>query len=296
MTLDSLSQDTIVTYPGGDIEGRATILAVLPVPERDYQLMVIVDKTPVHPRDHRSPDQPADQGYMMLGDQRIELRDCLTAAKNPETNEVFLDQGIPKDRKKTAGWPLFVAHIVDKAALDADAALGQSVGLFVDANFRNKLSYIHSLSHMASLALNKAVNDCWKKPARKDSQGNNDFDGTAIDCSRIFPDHGEDRYRLGNSLRRQFQIDEVLGNLEKIQSELNKHLQAWLNFSSITANIMPAESRLSDRRMWKAKGNGFFAKIPCGGTHLERLDALRSAEVILSREGADGLLMTTRPA
>ena len=50
-------EDTIVTFPVGDLTATATVLHVAPHGDR---LAVVTDRTSIHPVDHAWPDQPAD--------------------------------------------------------------------------------------------------------------------------------------------------------------------------------------------------------------------------------------------
>ena len=77
------------------------------------------------------------------------------------------------------------------------------VELVVDADYRTRLSVGHTACHLASLALNRAVADRWKKEVRADGLGAPDFDGTAIDVSLIVENGSVDTYRLGKSLRKR---------------------------------------------------------------------------------------------
>ncbi|TDW29389.1 metal-dependent hydrolase [Cryobacterium psychrophilum] len=282
-------EDTLVTYPSGAVETAATVAHVRDL--TDGRRAVLLDVTSVHPVDAGWPDQGADRAVLRSGTDEIIVLDCVVGATDGA--DLYLGRDIPVG-KGTEGWAFVVVHIV---VGDCALAEGDSVATSVDVGFRARTSAGHTACHLASLALNLAVADRWKKEPRSDALGTPDFDGTAIDVSLITENTSTDTYRLGKSLRKK---GFVTGGLEEalptIERFINATLATWVA-TDAAVHIDRDGDRLTDRRYWALDLPGQTLRIPCGGTHVSALSELGSLRVILSMQDVEGtnvLTMVTR--
>lgn len=298
--------DTLVTYPAGDTESSSRVIHV----ERrdDGRVAVLLDTTAFHPVDAAWPDQGADRGALRAGGRSWTVSDCVVGAT--DGTALHLGDESPV-RKGTEGWAFVVVHLIGQASAgqDADAtggpddvdatalpAEGDDVVVQVDAAHRAAVSAGHTGCHLASLALNRALADRWKKEVAPDALGAPNFDALAIDTTVIGEFGSVDLYRLGKSLRRKgFTVDGL--DPDALAATVNTTLATW------TATGAPISIRtdgpgLTDRRRWVCALPGELAEIPCGGTHLTSL-AGTAVVVQLDLGDADGtpqLRMRTRVA
>lgn len=283
------SHDTRVTYPAGALVASTTVLHVAPV--GDGRIAVITETTSFHPVDAAWPDQPADAGTLRVGGDSHVIRDAVVAAT--DGSSLHLGADIPV-RKGTEGWSFLVAHLVDA---DVDVAEGDEVRIEADAARRRALSAGHTGCHLASLALNRVLADRWSKPAREDALGRPDFDGIAIDSSRILPNGSIDRYRLNKSLRRTGFDTASLTNdgLEDLGRAVADVLERWVA-SEASVRLERDGELLTDRRSWVCELPDGTARIPCGGTHLDSLADVTAVVASFALQGDGGtpvLEMTT---
>lgn len=280
-------EDTIVTFPVGDLTASATVVHVAPHGDR---LAVITDRTSIHPVDHAWPDQPADPGVLRVDGREHPIHDAVVAATDGEALHI----GDLPVRAGTEGWSFLVAHLVDA---DAGIAEGDEVELEADAAARRALSLGHTACHAAALALNRALADRWSKAAREDSLGSPDFDGIAIATSRIEPGGSVDRYRLNKSLRRAgFDASGLADALDELAASVDATLAEWVAADS-RVRVERVGEHLTDRRTWVCELPGASARIPCGGTHAGSLGELGGIRVSFTFDddaGTPVLVMTTR--
>lgn len=275
--------DTIVSYPAGTVSGTATVVYVEPV--GDDRFAVLLDATPCHPVDAGWPDQGPDRATLTWNGGSAPVLDCVVAAGAASAGTaapaLHLGGDIPV-RKGTEGWAFVVAHLVAVAP-----PLGQVVTVEVDPKYRRALSIGHTACHLASLALNRALADRWRKDIPPDALGTPDFDGAANDTSRILERGALDSYRLGKSLRKKgFTVDGLVEELPAIQAAINATLAEWVA-TKAPVRIDRDGDRLTDRRYWVCALPDGEARIPCGGTHATTLGDLGRLEVSLSLS-ADG--------
>ncbi|WP_223171049.1 hypothetical protein [Microbacterium sp. NIBRBAC000506063] len=184
--------ETMVTFPQGAVAGVGTVMRV----EGD---IVVVDRTPFHPVDHTWPDQPGDSGFLVHGEERVAVVEAVMAAVSDD-GEFAVGAAIPVKRG-AEGWTWLVGHRVSDAGAHW-LAPGTDVELAVDAERRAALSRGHTACHLASLALDAALADLWRKDPGTDPLGAPDFEGRANQTSFIHEDGAVDEYRLGKSLRK----------------------------------------------------------------------------------------------
>ncbi|UOQ88466.1 metal-dependent hydrolase [Agromyces endophyticus] len=287
MTLPA--HDTTVTYPAGELVARATVLHTAPA--GDGLIAVITDTTPFHPVDAAWPDQPADAGTLRTSTGEVPIRDAVVAAT--DGTDLHLGGDIPV-RKGTEGWVFVVAHLVDAGTAVAE---GDQVEIEADAATRRALSLGHTACHAASLALNRAVEGRWSKPARTDALGRPDFDGIAIASSRIEPFGSVDRYRLNKSLRRAgFDAADLADGLDALADTVSGTVGEWIAAGS-AVRVEREGDGLTDRRSWVAELPGGTARIACGGTHADSLAELGAVRVefeLVDDAGTPVLEMRTR--
>ncbi len=278
-------QDTLVGYPSGAAENSATILHVETLP--DGRLAVLLDATSVHPVDAGWPDQGADPAVLRSGGIDIPVVDCIVGATDGQS--LYLGRDIPVG-KGTGGWSFVVVHIVESGA---NLAEGDQVEVVVDADVRRRVSAGHTGCHLASLALNRAVADRWKKETRTDGLGHPDFDGLAIDVSLIRENGSTDTYRLGKSLRKKGFVTEGFTDvLHLVQDAVNAALAQWIA-TGAAVRIDRDGDRLTDRRSWVCELPEHTVHIPCGGTHVSSLAELGALRVHLSAADVDGATVLT---
>ena len=291
---------TLVTFPAGTVRGRSRVLAAHHLP--DGSVGLVTEQTPFHPLDHSWPDQPADCGTAEIDGVVYPVTDCLTGAYGP-AGEFALGSAIPVKRGDP-DWSWVVVHVVEALPQPA-AAIGREVMLSVDTERRQALSAAHTGCHLFSLALNEALAEWWQAPAagatladkgvRTDALGNPDFDGAAMESSRMDVTASTDRYRIGKSLRRKgFQAEGLREALPRLTAQINGRLSGWVN-TDAPVRVEVQGPALTDRRQWVCEFPAATASISCGGTHLTRLgEALAwTATLALSEDGTELLAVTT---
>jgi alanyl-tRNA synthetase len=283
MTLPN--QDTRVDYPTGALGTDATVLHVESLP--DGRAAVLLDATSAHPVDAGWPDQGPDRAVLRVSSAEITVVDCTVGAT--DGSALYLGRDIPVP-KGSDGWAFVVAHIV---AGDVQLAEGDIVEVLVDPGFRHRTSAGHTACHLASLALNLAVADRWKKEVRLDGLGHPDFDGAANDASLIHENGSTDTYRLGKSLRKKgFVTDGLADSLGDVQQVTNDTLAGWVA-TDAAVRVERDGTLLTDRRYWVCEFPGQSARIPCGGTHLTSLGELRELGGLTVRLSAADVEGTT---
>ena len=282
MTLPT--EDTKVLYPNGTVDPQSTVLysEVLP----DGRSAVLLDVTCVHPVDAGWPDQGPDIALLHHGAAFWPVDDCIVGATDGTT--LFIGADIPV-AKKTPGWAFVVVHVVDAAGLNA----GDTVTVEVDEGLRDSTSAGHTACHLASLALNGALADRWKKEVRLDALGQPDFDGLAIDESLIGQNASVDTYRLGKSLRKKgFSVEGLAAAAPEIETSINAMLAEW-GTTHAAVRIDCDGDLLTDRRYWVCDLPGTSVRIPCGGTHVRSLGMLGTVSVTLSLDELEGTPILT---
>jgi alanyl-tRNA synthetase len=244
---------------------------------------LIVDKTPFHPVSHIWPDHPADRGYIAVGQQQIEVEDCLVGAIEQSTGKLYVAEDIPVKRD-TEGWVFVVVHQLSASAEAVE--LGQLVELHVDQDYQDSLSRGHSAGHVAYLALNQVLAEqYWRKDAdRKDPLGHYDFNSYAQVTSFVTPDLCTDKYRLGKTLKKRgLNVANMLENLSEIEDLVNQTIAVWLEHKSAVAMKLDGEC-LTDSRYWQwQKNENTLISIPCGGTHINNTSELGRLTVSLAK-------------
>lgn len=190
------------------------------------------------------------------------------------------------------GWTWLVAH---RLTTEAPYWLvpGASVTLTVDAGRRAGLSRGHTACHLASLALDLAVADLWRKDPGADALGTPDFEARANQSSRIHEDGAVDEYRLGKSLRRAgFDTESFAATLAEREERINAQLAAWIA-SGASSRIETEGPTIVDRRRWHCELPESEAVILCGGTHVASLTEFASISVALDLTDPQLLVMTT---
>jgi Ser-tRNA(Ala) deacylase AlaX len=290
--------DTIVSYPSGELTTSATVLHTEPLP--DGRIAILLDRTTCHPVDAGWPDQGPDRAVLRLesepGATELPVVDCIVGATDGSVLHLGGDIPVPKGMD---GWAFVVVHIVDGtgaagAGDDAGApSEGDTVAIAVDGDYRHALSAGHTACHLASLALNRAVADRWRKEIRPDGLGNPDFDGTANDVSLIREYGSTDTYRLGKSLRKKgFTTDGFVDALGDVQAAVNASLAEWVA-TDAPVRVDRDGDRLTDRRSWVCELPDHTVRIPCGGTHLTSLRELGGLRAELSVTDVDGTMVLT---
>lgn len=282
-----MSPPTIVTFPTGTVTGDGVIARVEQTPEGT---IVVVDETPFHPVDHTWPDQPGDTGSIAVGDDTVRVVEAVMAAISDE-GEFAVGSAIPVKRG-AEGWTWLVGHLIEGAA-PASFTEGARADLTVDAARRAGLSRGHTACHVASLALDLALADLWRKEPGEDALGNPDFEGRANQSSRIHEDGAVDEYRLGKSLRRAgFDTETFATTLSERERRINEQLAAWVA-SGAVSSIVTEGPTIVDRRRWHCDLPEGEAVILCGGTHAESLSEFASIVVSLDLSDPQLLVMTT---
>lgn len=286
--MSGIETSTTVGFPSGDLEGSGTVLHVESSPDGD---VIVVDATPFHPVDHTWPDQPGDTGAISFDGDEVAVVDALMAASSDE-GEFAVGTGIPVKRGAD-GWTWLVGHRLAGAA-PAGLSAGTPVRLRVDATRRSGLSRGHTACHLASLALDRAVADLWRKDPGADALGAPDFEGRANQTSRISEDGAVDEYRLGKSLRRAgFDTEAFAATLAERENAINAHLRSWVA-AAAPSRIVTDGPTIVDRRTWVCGLPEGEARILCGGTHVHSLGEFASIEVSLDLSDPQLLVMTTR--
>lgn len=278
---------TLVTFADGSVTGEGVVTRVASSPEGT---IVVVDATPFHPVDHTWPDQPGDSGVLVAGDAQVAVAEAVMAAVSDD-GDFAVGADIPVKRG-AEGWTWLVGHRVDG---DVPSALveGGAVRLEVDAAHRAGLSRGHTACHLASLALDLAVADLWRKDPGADALGNPDFEARANQSSRIHEDGSVDEYRLGKSLRRAgFDTETFAATLAEREAVINAQLSSWVA-SAATSRIVTEGPTIVDRRRWHCALPEGEAVILCGGTHVASLAEFASISVALDLSDPQLLVMRT---
>lgn len=282
-----MSQSTTVSFADGALEGDGIVLRVEPSAEG---AVVVVDATPFHPVDHTWPDQPGDSGRIAVGDSSVVVTEAVMAASSDD-GDFAVGADIPVKRG-TEGWTWLVGHRLDGAAPEW-LVEGTAVSLAVDAEKRAGLSRGHTACHLASLALDLAVADLWRKDPGTDALGTPDFEGRANQSSRIHEDGAVDEYRLGKSLRKAgFDTETFAATLSDRERAINAQLAAWVAAGS-ASTIVTQGPTIVDRRSWRCELPEGTAEILCGGTHVQSLGEFASITVTLDLSDPQLLVMTT---
>lgn len=283
-----MPSSTIVSFAGGDLTGSSTVSLI---ESSSLGTVVVVDATPFHPVDHTWPDQPGDTGELSAEGKAVRVTEAVMAAVSDE-GEFAVGSDIPVKRG-VDGWTWLVGHPIDG---DAPAWLtgGARVELSVDAPRRAGLSRGHTACHLASLALDIAVADLWRKDPGADALGNPNFEARANQSSRIHEDGAVDEYRLGKSLRRAgFDTETFVATLEDREAAINAQLATWVA-SGAMSRVLPEGPTIVDRRSWHCELPDGHAEILCGGTHVESLSEFVSISVALDLTDPQLLVMTTK--
>jgi len=281
-------QSTRVSFPDGTLTGHGEVLIV----DRD-QNVVVVDATPFHPVDHTWPDQPGDSGWITVGDVAVEVSEAVMAAVSDDgTFAVGAD--IPVKRG-AEGWSWLVGHRV-AGGIPASVVPGASASLEVDAARRAGLSRGHTACHLASLALDAALADLWRKEIGADPLGHPDFEGRANQTSVIHSDGSVDEYRLGKSLRKAgFDSEGFAASLAQREARINELLAGWVAAGG-ESRIEVEGPRIVDRRTWRCVLPEGDVGFLCGGTHVHSLAEFSSIGVALDLSDPQLLVMTTTAA
>jgi alanyl-tRNA synthetase len=171
---------------------------------------------------------------------------------------------------------------------------GARVELSVDSSRRAGLSRGHTACHLASLALDLALADLWRKDPGVDALGTPNFEARANQSSRIHEDGAVDEYRLGKSLRKAgFDTEGLTATLADREAAINAQLIAWVA-SGAWSRVVPEGPTIVDRRSWSCELPEGTAEILCGGTHVASLSEFVSISVTLDLTDPQMLVMTTR--
>ena len=283
-----MPSSTVVSFPAGGVSGSSTVSRI---ESGEAGTVVVVDATPFHPVDHTWPDQPGDSGEIALDGTVVRVFEAVMAAISDE-GEFAVGSDIPVKRG-AEGWTWLVGH-----QLEGDApswlAEGARIDLSVDAPRRAGLSRGHTACHLASLALDIAVADLWRKDPGADALGNPNFEARANQSSRIHEDGAVDEYRLGKSLRRAGFDTETFGaTLGDREAAINAQLADWVA-SGAMSRVVPEGPTIVDRRSWHCELPDGHAEILCGGTHVESLSEFVSISVALDLTDPQLLVMTTK--
>lgn len=281
-------QSTRVSFPDGSLTGEGEVLII----DADASV-IVVDATPFHPVDHTWPDQPGDSGTISLGGSSLDVSEAVMAAMNDE-GALFVGGDIPAKRG-AEGWTWLVAHRF-AGDLPADVAVGARVLLDVDADRRSALSRGHTACHLASLALDAALADLWRKEIGADPLDSPDFEGRANQSSRIHPDGSVDEYRLGKSLRKAgFDSAGFADSFAEREAWINDLLAGWVA-SGGESRIEVDGPSIVDRRTWRCTLPEREVGFLCGGTHVRSLTEFSSITVSLDLSDPQLLVMTTTVA
>lgn len=283
-----MTTSTIVSFAGGDVTGSSTVSRIESTP---IGAVVVVDSTPFHPVDHTWPDQPGDTGEIAHDGSAVRVSPAVMAAVSDE-GEFAVGSDIPVKRG-AEGWTWLVGHPLEGEA-PAWLVEGTRVELSVDSSRRAGLSRGHTACHLASLALDLALADLWRKDPGADALGTPNFEARANQSSRIHEDGAVDEYRLGKSLRKAgFDTEGLTATLADREAAINAQLTAWVA-SGASSRVVPEGPTIVDRRSWSCELPQGTAEILCGGTHVASLSEFVSISVTLDLTDPQLLVMTTR--
>lgn len=278
---------TIVSFPDGSLDGEAVVTHRVSSPEG---AVIVVDATPFHPVDHTWPDQPGDSGTCASESGQSIITEAVMAALSDD-GALAVGAEIPVKRG-AEGWTWLVGHRLEGEAPDW-LVEGAQVRMAVDQKRRAGLSRGHTACHLASLALDLAVADLWRKDPGADALGTPDFEGRANQSSRIHEDGSVDEYRLGKSLRRAgFDTETFAATVSEREAAINARLSEWVA-SAATSRIVTEGPTIVDRRRWHCALPEGEAVILCGGTHVDSLAVFDSLSVALDLSDPQLLVMTT---
>ncbi len=278
---------TVVSFASGAVTGSSTVARIEDTPDG---AVVVVEATPFHPVDHTWPDQPGDTGTLTAGTEDARLGEAVMAAVSDD-GQFAVGAEIPVKRGAD-GWTWLVAHpLVGETPTWLHE--GTEVTLAVDEPRRAGLSRGHTACHLASLALDLALADLWRKDPGVDALGTPDFEGRANQSSRIHEDGAVDEYRLGKSLRRAgFDTETFASTLADREEAVNRRLREWVA-SAATSAVHTDGPTIVDRRRWRCELPDGTAEILCGGTHAASLAEFLSITVALDLTDPQLLVMTT---
>lgn len=282
-----MTTSTLVSFAGGDVTGSSTVVRV---EARETGTVVVVEATPFHPVDHTWPDQPGDSGEIVVDGAEARVSESVMAALSDD-GEFAVGDEIPVKRGAT-GWTWLIGHTL---ADEAPAGLveGARVELSVDSRRRAGLSRGHTACHLASLALDRALADLWRKDPGTDALGSPDFEARSNQSSRIHEDGSVDEYRLGKSLRKAgFDTETFASTVADRESSINATLAEWVS-SRAASRIVTEGPTIVDRRTWQCELPEGTAEILCGGTHVDSLGEFMSISVTLDLTDPQLLVMTT---
>ncbi|WP_226532764.1 hypothetical protein [Microbacterium paraoxydans] len=282
-----MSTPTIVTFADGTVDGDGIVSRVELGPQG---AVVVVDATPFHPVDHTWPDQPGDSGEIASGERVLPVAEAVMVAASAD-GAFAVGSDIPVKRGAD-GWTWLVGHRIE-ADIPDWLIEGARVRLSVDETRRAGLSRGHTACHLASLALDLAVADLWRKDPGGDALGNPDFEGRANQSSRIHENGAVDEYRLGKSLRRAgFDTENFAATLAEREERINGRLAMWVA-SGAASRVETDGPTIVDRRRWHCELPEGDAAILCGGTHVDSLTAFSAIVVELDLSDPQLLVMTT---
>ncbi|SDY44051.1 alanyl-tRNA synthetase [Micromonospora pattaloongensis] len=271
-----MPENTLVTFPAGELTAETTIRLTVPVGDRHG---IVCATTPFHPIDHTWPDQPADQGTLTVGGQALAVEDCVIGAA-PRDGSAPISTGDDIEvRRDDPDWNWYVVHVV---AADPGAVTGERAGLEVDPVWRHGLSAGHTMCELVGLALNRELAGRWTKPVKDDALGHPDFDKLAITRSRIQPTGSVDHYRLGKSLRRKgFSADRLATELPELEAGINAVMERWVA-EDATVGVETEGPGVDAMRTFYCELSDGAVRVPCGGTHVTRTGEIGFTQVSLS--------------
>jgi alanyl-tRNA synthetase len=276
-------QETVVTFADGTMRGTGQVVAVTGGADGT---VVVVDVTPFHPVDHTWPDQPGDTGHL----SDVPVVDTRMAALGPE-GALRVGGDIPV-RRGEPGWTWLVAHVLGGTA----PSPGDMATLVVDAGRRADLSASHTACHLAALAMNHASARFWRegKDVRRDSLGAPDLDQIAMVSSVMDRQGSTDTYRFGKSLRKKgFDAAAFTAALPDVVGVVEAQLARWIASAAEVRVEDDGDRRVTGRRRWTCALPEGTGEMPCGGTHLARLDELTAIDIHYAVTD-DGIGMTVR--
>ena len=279
-------QETVVTFADGTTRGTGQVVTVADGADGPF---VVVDATPFHPVDHTWPDQPGDTGLL----SGVPVVDTRMAALGPE-GALRVGSDIPV-RRGEPGWTWLVAHVLEGPA----PSRGDVVTLVVDEGRRADLSTAHTACHLAALAMNHASAGFWRagKDVRRDSLGAPDLDQIAMVSSVMDREGSTDTYRFGKSLRKKgFDAAAFTAVLPDVVEGVQAQLVRWMASAAEVRVEDDGDRRVTGRRRWTCALPEGTGEMPCGGTHLARLDALAAIDLHYAVLGdGSGLTVRTTP-